>query len=539
MRTGITPEDAEQELLWRRVVASAADFYFNYWFIQIPGKPAGRPSERPAQREALQTFQDERYVIALKARQIGWTTLSAAFAMWGILSCPKGEVRKVILLSRTEREAKKIKKRVAFGYANLPLWMKERGPKLISSTQQMMEFGNGCSIEALPSKSDPARSETAWLIIVDEWAFFDDPSDAWASIEPATNVGGRVIGFSTPKGYGSWFHRFYLDAKNGVSAFTSMFFSWRAVPERDEAWLEETRSNHQDLELFAQEYAEDDVSCWKKSGSMFFTESSLDDVEALGEPISKLKLRLRNDDTVYAVEHVDGELDLFEPIRRDAVYVVGADVAGGGAAGDWSVAQVLDRSTGVQVAMWRGKISPDEFGKRLYLIGHFFNEALVAVERNNQGVATLTTLKDTGYRKIYYDRPVLTRKGYQPRPKLPGWHTTGSTKPLMLGDLKGALVDEALTVTSKQTMEELWAFQAVIKKAKNGIESTTYFGSPHDDCVMALAIAWQMMKQVTAPRLEADPDEMLVEGQLTTFDQWRREQASVGRDRRIYSGRGA
>ncbi|NDC94979.1 hypothetical protein EB077_06720, partial [bacterium] len=82
---------------------------------------------RPAQLEALRAWQDERYTICLKARQIGWSTLLAAYCFWLAFF---HDDRPIVLLSRTEREAVDLLGKAKYGYDRLPAWVQERGPKL-------------------------------------------------------------------------------------------------------------------------------------------------------------------------------------------------------------------------------------------------------------------------------------------------------------------------------------------------------------------------------------------------------------------------
>lgn len=514
-------ELAKRELAWRKWQKSAAEFFFEAWHIYIPGPTGGvkLPERRDAQHQAMDAFQEHRMVLCLKARQIGWTTLAACFAIWMVMFSDRPV--QIIILSKTEREASKLKRRIKLGYDKLPVWAKERGPKKTHDTRLKMEFENGAAIEAMPSRNDPARGESADLIIVDEWAFLESPAEAWASIEPATNVGGRVIGFSTANGYGTWFHRFYTNAKLGVSGFVSLFYSWRAVPDRDEEWLEKTLASHDDRDLAAQEYAEDDVSCWLKSGSAFFDPESLTDPSNLPDPIARVNIMVRDDMSVFATEHPDGMVRMWVPRDPLHTYVIGADVAGGTTDGDYSVATVLDRSTGIQVAMWRGHVPPDEFGKHLAMLGWFYNNAYIGVERNNHGAATLSTLVNLKYKHLYYDRAVLSKQGSMPRERAPGWHTSAATKSLMLAELKSALREELVEVTSTETMEELWGYQAIVKKSKDGRERVSYGGMPHDDTVIALAIAWQMIKFATGKTInDPTPDDLwATPPQWETFEQ--------------------
>ena len=74
--------DRKRELLiekrWRRCQRDPVYFFENYWHVQHPEKGAMLFELFDAQHRALATFMDERYVLTLKARQIGWTTLVAA-----------------------------------------------------------------------------------------------------------------------------------------------------------------------------------------------------------------------------------------------------------------------------------------------------------------------------------------------------------------------------------------------------------------------------------------------------------------------------
>src|SRR5262249_39910484 len=56
----------------------------------------------PAQTEVARTFQQERLVVLLKARQLGLTWLAVAFALWHVLLHP---VATVLLFSRRDNEA--------------------------------------------------------------------------------------------------------------------------------------------------------------------------------------------------------------------------------------------------------------------------------------------------------------------------------------------------------------------------------------------------------------------------------------------------
>ena len=151
MAGGFSKTELVLEAKWRRYADDPALFFRECWHIQHPEKGAMLFDLFGPQERALKTFRSERYVVTLKARQIGWTTLVAAYAFW--LSFFHQD-RLVIFLSKGEREASAILRMVAYGFKRLPEWMRDRGPKVVRDNQSTLEFGNGSAVESLPSKSD-------------------------------------------------------------------------------------------------------------------------------------------------------------------------------------------------------------------------------------------------------------------------------------------------------------------------------------------------------------------------------------------------
>ena len=156
-----------------------------------------------------------------------------------------------------------------YGFKHLPEWLIERGPKSVVEHQQRMGFDNGSQITSMPSASDPARGESATLIVVDEWAFLPNPEEAWASIEPVADVGGRIIGLSTANGSGNFFHQLWNGASTGNNKFDAMFFPWSASEDRDGSWYEGKKDSMLPWQL-AQEYPTDPEEAFVRSGNPVF-----------------------------------------------------------------------------------------------------------------------------------------------------------------------------------------------------------------------------------------------------------------------------
>lgn len=180
-------------------------------------------------------------------------------------------------------------------------------------------------------------------------------------------------------------------------------------------------------------------------------------------------------------------------------YTIGADVAEGLEHGDYSCAQVLDVHTGDQAAVWHGHIAPDEFADELSKIGRFYGNALIGVEANNHGLTTVTALRNLRYPAIYRRRTVdrITNKAGQSL----GWLTTKTSKPLMIDELAMAMKADELTLWDKGTLAELLTF---VRNDRGQMQ-----GSPHDDRVMALAIANQMRKFTFVPEYREATDDYL------------------------------
>jgi hypothetical protein len=184
----------------------------------------------------------------------------------------------------------------------------------------------------------------------------------------------------------------------------------------------------------------------------------------------------------------EGPLRLYQMPETDGVYVIGGDVAEGLDHGDYSCAHVLDVRTGNQCAVWHGHIPADEFGHELYQLGRWYNNALIGCESNNHGLTTITVLRQLNYARLYRDRKVddITKKVEMRY----GFRTDRKTKPLILDELAAACKSHDLTIYDKPTIGELKTFVRD--------EMAKLHGSPHDDRVMALAIAWKMMEHAHA-----------------------------------------
>ena len=178
-------------------------------------------------------------------------------------------------------------------------------------------------------------------------------------------------------------------------------------------------------------------------------------------------------------------------------YCIGVDTAEGLAHGDYSCAQVLDVRTGEQVAVWHGHIPPDTLANEVYMLALWYNDALTCVESNNHGLTTIVQLRHLGHPNLFRKRSLnqVTSKVSQEF----GWKTTRTTKPLLIDDLGMALRSGELLLRDRYTLAELRTY------TRN--ERGSMSGSPHDDRVMALALANQMRQYAFMPEFPPKVDD--------------------------------
>lgn len=458
----------------------AGFIYFceNYWTIRHPERGRINFHMFEAQVETIESWLNTRYSLILKARQIGFSTLLAAFCYWNARFYKD---RPILMLSRTEREAIKLLQKSKYGDQFLPEWMKFRaGP--INSTQTKMEFSNGSYLESLPSASDPARGESAYLIVVDEMAFLQNSEEAWSAIEPVADVGGRVIMLSTANGEGNLFHRLWVGATTGTNRFTPLFFPWSANG-RSQEWYEAKKSDLPEWVL-AQEYPDNPDDAFLKSGRPVFNLEMLRDIE-FEEP-----RRGYLSGTFRFIED-GGPLSVWEEPQQNGRYVIGADPSQGLEYGDYASVHVINARTHMVVAHWHGHIDPDLLATEvLDRLGRWYNNALIGVESNNHGLTTLTFLhKNCKYSPIYMDRSHRTKKTRASEAL--GFRTTQVTKPLMMDELNEAIRNGTMDLRCEHTVGELRTYTRDEKGRMDG--------SPFDDRTISLAIANQMLKYIWLP----------------------------------------
>jgi hypothetical protein len=185
-----------------------------------------------------------------------------------------------------------------------------------------------------------------------------------------------------------------------------------------------------------------------------------------------------------------GPLEVFEEPMPDVRYVIGADPSYGIDQSDSSAAVVLRVPELVEVATFNASVAPSDFAELLYALGFVYNIALIGCESNSVGYATQEPLmKRLHYPKLYLRRKYNTKPGVETGDDF-GWWTDKNNKEAMISELRDAVNHRSLMLNSMRTLSQLETYRK-LPSGKLGAAPTK-----HDDLVMALAIAFQMTKQI-------------------------------------------
>jgi len=338
-------------------------------------------------------------------------------------------------------------------------------------------------ILVLPSTETVGRGYTLTNVLATELAFWEKADEKMYALEASVPLAGKLVIESTPNGQGNLYHRIWMTDNND---YAKNRYGWWWGYSREEIELIKRRMNNP--LKFAQEYGCEFLA----SGRNVF------DVNMIREQ-RKNQLKVGDvididSETKHTVTEENGFRTYKEP-EDGHFYVFGADVAEGVEGGDYSVAHVWDRATGEEVAMYRGLLPPDTFGEKLNKWGRRYNNALMTVEVNNHGLTTLTILKNLLYPTLYF-RPVKYETLANPTSDKLGWKTTKVTRYILIDEFAQACRDGALTIHSKELLDEMSVF--VYNDAGNMQPQETF----HDDCIFAAGIGFQGFKVMYHKKLE-------------------------------------
>jgi hypothetical protein len=409
--------------------------------------------------------------------------------------------------------------------------------------------GLGSEIATMVAKEDVGRSGTNHFVHGSEVGAWESSADVVSGLLQTVPLAPKTFVYleSTAKGVGGFFFSEWMAAERGESQFKPFFLAWydHAAYELDASGGKPPYSDREktliegsadlgsedpycfrfrnfddeticrkiawrrrkamefahDPAKFDQEYPDSPMIAFLSSGSYAFP------IPRLLSMLSAAKEYAKSGQMKYGELHfdpvkrearleivADSPLKIFKEVEKGHKYVIGADVAEGievstatGKEGDFSVATVMDSVTYEVVARWRGHIDPDLFAEVCFNLGMYYNVALLGVEANNHGIATIQRLKNKFYRNLYKREPTPEEQEFEHiRTSILGWMTNRKTKPLMVTTLSSAIREGDITERDQVCLGELMVYVSNERGVYGGKDNG------HDDTVMSLAIALQL-----------------------------------------------
>lgn len=274
---------------------------------------------------------------------------------------------------------------------------------------------------------------------------------------------------------------------------------------------------------FQREYPATAEEAFLVSGSCFFDEDVLRKLKLNAEEeVIRGRLLLEEGQDgrkIWVEKNVRGALQVWEYPSPIEHYVIGADTAEGKlvtsrrsersdvserGGRDYSSATVLKLGRGdippKVVAELHGQLTPEIFAQQLNLLGEYYscggtkvgtyeNKALVGVEQSHSSGQTVLRLLREHHRYVplYWHREInrLTRK----IGRRIGWRTDAVSRMPMLDDLAALVRANQIDIPGQDLVREMITFVTWPDGKPQAEEGC------HDDRVIALAIAVQMMRE--------------------------------------------
>ncbi len=335
--------------------------------------------------------------------------------------------------------------------------------------------------------------------------------ELFADVSQTVAEHGYITIESTPKGRVGKFFQLYDAAKKGDINYKAFFYPWWwepnynleenspiALPEDKVSPLEyideekelislykltenqirwrrakkaELYDSSMDIDYFRQEYPENDIDCWLVKGFQVF-------------PTESIRQQLFKCSAPYLIEE-NGLLKIWRLPSPTEKYVIGVDPASGIQGGDYSVAVVLEVRSSTHVATLRGRIPPEHLSAMVDKLGRRYNNALLAVERENHGHSVLALLKKLNYPNLYYHKEYDVSG--MAKTSL-GWITSSKSRPIMISDFASALKTRSFVTQDETILNEALGMRWKGDRA----EAET---GEHDDTAFAGMIAYSVRQK--------------------------------------------
>lgn len=473
-------------------------------------------------------------VIILKARQMGFSTLTEAVIFKTTATAAN---RTSAIVAHEDKATSNLFEMSKRYYNYLP---KPLQPQLKASNAYELCFdtrdGKGLNSRIkcfTAGNQNIGRSDTIHSLHISELAF-------WTGDKEKTLIGllqsvpdmpeTMVIIESTANGY-EYYKELWDRAVAGESDYIPLFVAWWELKEyrREYDGLELTEEEQKikarykldneqiswrrwkianelggNVELFKQEYPACPEEAFISTGNCYFGNDGKEKIIDRLQQVKEIEHKQGYYDYDYDglkitnirwVDDKQGYIKIYKEPKQGGPYVIGGDTAGEGS--DNFIGQVLDNSTGEQVAVYAKCTGEELYARQMYCLGQYYNSALIGIEVNFSTYA-VKELNRLGYGNLYLRaKEDEIKQGLEMKY---GFKTTTSTRPAALAELAKVVREEPETINDTDTLREMLTF------IKDDRGKPVAEQGKHDDRVMALAIAHYIRPQqrytVKQPKLE-------------------------------------
>jgi hypothetical protein len=471
----------------------------------------------PEQRKFMENLQ--KYCIVLKSRQLGLTVCIIALS---IRQCVVHPNSNCLLVSHDQKSCNDIFDKLKQQFNSLPNWLR---PKTIANNRQEIKMCNGSKITCCTAgNNDVGRGATLNLVHLSEFSLWKNPKRQLNSITQALVAEGRLIIESTPCGL-NYFHDLYFQAKNNENSYKSFFFNWingstlfkkdyknsvkiykaknnnkmLTKDELSEEELELLKLNcsmeqlmwrrlkiaSSGLDLFHQEFPSTEIEGFVSTGQNIFSNERIAQIRRSLKKNNYIPKNNITDLPQLLKKYYGRSFFIYKLKNLNSRYFIGCDLSEGIGL-DYSVCEVFNED-GEQVAeFYNNKIKPYQMAEIINILGHYYNKALLNIERASGGNSVIERLRyNFKYMRIYKQKmfdennKIIARLGFDTKTK---------SKGIIINDLIEAFDTGQIQINSIRILEEMQVFE--IKD--NG--SMGAASGQHDDSVMAAALTLYIIK---------------------------------------------
>jgi len=497
-------KDLANEYLEEYLQCKSSFDYFctKYIYLELPGKdvllePYGK------QTELIDLIEKRKYVLVLKSRQIGISTIIQAYAAWLVTFFANTVVG---IISKDGKEATTFARTIRGMIEKLPDWMKPPkgllGRGFAKRAEQSFILTNGAKVYAEPVNpnrpENTLRGKAVTLLVIDEAAFVSRIDTAWTSMVPSlstnqmharkTGVPFGTVVLSTPNktiGTGQWYFKRYNKAITNEDIFRPFVIHWKMIPElaEDPHWYKtQCQLFDDDKRKIAQEL---ELKFLPTEGS-FFESSTVEMMQdSVMKPIAKLKL-------------YNGEIWKFEERLPHTHYIIGVDTAPEHGE-DKSAITVWNYRTLEEVWEYQGKCKVLDFVKVIKVAATEYPGTIVVETTGGYGNQVVEHLNNSELSLMLYKEKRGEGRGKRGHTLVPGLSNNAKTRPLMIDALYSYMTEFPQSVRSERLALEL---TGLVSKANGRVEADT---GCHDDLALAAACCMYVRKY-DPPLLLGDED---------------------------------